>query len=245
MLEKNDSPIFILGCGRSGTTLLRVILNRHSRIAIPEETWFFPDLYNKLNELIKNEDWRESIVNYLKIASKVHFPELKESEIRNGLKDVEKEGVPDILATINRIFADRENKSRWGDKTPGYVLHIPFLKKMYPKAKVIHIIRDGRDVVPSLLRYWSVGPQTNSFIETAIYWKKQVKAGMISGPRVFGNNYLEIKYENLIEQPKKVIKQVCEFIDEKFELTMLEPNSLTSKLPDWEWHAKVKGDIDK
>ena len=241
---KDISPIFIIGSPRSGTTLLRLILNRHSRIAIPEETWYFPDLYKRLEKFFKQKDWRFEVAGYIKKCTTVHFPELDESEIFSGLVDINKNEVPNILATINRLFAIKDNKPRWGDKTPGYVLHLPLLKNIFPEAKVVHIIRDGRDVVPSILKYWEVGPQTYSFIETAYYWKNHVKTGQKFGPRLFGKNYMELRYEDLVSNPIEHTKIICEFIDEEFEPGMLETKGeSSSQVPDWEWHKKTKEKI--
>ena len=237
-------PIFIVGCGRSGTTLMRLILNRHPNIAIPEETWFYPDAYDKKDKLLGANNWKESWTDYLYDRTRLHFPQLKKNDILDEVQRYNLNQVPELISVINRQFARKEGKIRWGDKTPGYVLHLPLLKKLYPDAKVIHMIRDGRDVVPSILRYWDVGPQTDNFTETVRYWQKHVSAGIKDGIQVFGDDYLEIKYENLIDETEVILKNICQFIQEDFDKGLLKSNPKIDKVPDWEWHIKTKDKID-
>lgn len=225
--------------------MLRLILNEHSRIAIPEETWFFPDLYKKKEEFL-SENWQEEISKEILELNSIHFPQLKPSEVERGLRNVETGDWPEILNVINRLFASSEGKVRWGDKTPGYVLHLGLLKKLYPNARIIHIIRDARDVVPSLLRYESVGPQTNSVVETAYYWKKHVSSGVRDGNRFFKDQYLQIRFEDLILETEQVIITICDFIGEEFESQMLEFNRNSSRyVPQWSWHKQVNSRLDK
>lgn len=245
---KDNSPIFIVGCGRSGTTLLRLMLNNHSRIAIPEETWYFPDLEKEKDILIGDGsgDWRERIADRVLDICKVHFPHLNKDELNNILKDLSLSDWPKIVSVVNLAFACSQNKPRWGDKTPGYVIHLPVIKKLFPDAKILHIIRDGRDVVPSLLKHWTVGPQTNDFLETVYYWKNHVKRGRVDGPYYFGKDYMELKYEQLVSNPEKVLRSICDFIGEEFEENMLKTNANAgSFVPQWEWHKNTNKPINK
>lgn len=238
-------PIFIVGCGRSGTTLLRLILNRHSSISIPEETWFFPQLYRELPDLLREENWRKSIAERVLQLNSIHFPNLAADSLENALLGTGKDDVAGIISLVNREFMTREGKRRWGDKTPGYVLHLRHIKKLFPKAKVIHIVRDGRDVVPSILKYWSVGPQTNSFLETAVYWRDHVTAGMKDGPKYFGDQYIEVRYEDLVTKPEDTVTKICGFIGEVFEPTMLSTGGEgKGYTPNWEWHNETRKEID-
>jgi len=237
-------PIFIVGCGRSGTTLMRLILNRHSTIAIPEETWYFPRLEKEFNQL-REGNWRKNIATRVLELNRIHFPELTVEALEKSLADVAIDDKQNIIPVVNRECMMREGKSRWGDKTPGYVMHLPLLKNLFPNAKVIHMIRDGRDVVPSLLKYSSVGPNTNSFIETAFYWKKHVMKGMEDGPKYFGSSYMEVRYEDLVTAPEKVVREICVFIGEEFEPGMLEAsNEKPGNVPAWEWHAETSKEIN-
>lgn len=240
---KSDSPIFIVGCGRSGTTLLRLILNRHSRIAIPEETWFFPQLVGELPELMRG-NWGLRISKRILDLNKVHFPDLTIRALEEVLTKINPTDIPSIVASVNIEYMSRTGKNRWGDKTPGYVMHLPLIKKLYPEAKVIHMVRDGRDVIPSILKYWSVGPQTASLIETAFYWKKHVNSGVELGAKLFGVNYMELKYEDLAIDAESTIKKVCEFIGEEYQVEMLDHQlDENVHVPNWEWHNQTRKEI--
>lgn len=238
-------PIFIVGCGRSGTTILRLILNRHSSIAIPEETWYFPQLFRDLPDLLARPDWRKSVAARILELNKNHFPDLSIDALAAVLRATERNDLPNIISAVNREFMLREGKVRWGDKTPGYVRHLQLIKDLFPEAKIIHVVRDGRDVVPSLLKYWSVGPQTNDFVETAFYWRKQVFSGMKDGPRIFGSDYVEVRYEDLVAQPEATVRLICDFIGEDFESKMLVPGNAERRFtPNWEWHSETTKDIN-
>lgn len=236
-------PVFVVGCSRSGTTLLRLILNRHSGIAIPQETWYFPQLYYELPRLIRTGNWRRAVATRVLELNSKHFPELSIEILEGILWETNEDNFADIVAVVNREFMLRQNKRRWGDKTPGYVRHLAMIKELFPNAKVIHIVRDGRDVVPSLLRYWSVGPQTDSFVETALYWRDHVLAGLNEGPLAFGDRYFEITYEDLVQNPEPTVRSICRFIDEEFEPQMLV-SSAADNVPLKEWHTETRKEIN-
>lgn len=233
-----NSPIFIVGSPRSGTTLLRLMLNRHSNIAIPEETWFFPDLQKLKYKLLNNGDnWRERVAGLVFKRTRFGFPDLSMDDILGQLALCDIEDWPGVVAVVNKWFTRMEGKQRWGDKTPGYVCHLPLMKALYPDANIIHIIRDGRDVVPSILKYWLVGPQTDSFIETTYYWKWHVSKGLKDGPHYFGSQYMEVKYEILVSEPESTLKRICDFIGEDFQCAMLDTAATANKyVPKWDWH---------
>lgn len=245
-MKHNNSPIFIVGCGRSGTTLLRLMLNKHSKIAIPEETWYFPYLDKQKQNILQSGegDWKARVANYIFANTRTHFPDLKKEQLESELQNLTPNDWPAIVSAVNSRFAKEEKKPRWGDKTPGYVTHLPLLKKLFPDAYIVHIIRDGRDVIPSILKYWSVGPQTNSYLETALYWKKHVSKGIKEGPLYFKNQYMELKYEDLIQDPEKKLRELCKFIKEDYEEQMLDTFEDASKyVPKWEWHQNTSNSI--
>lgn len=240
-------PIFIVGCGRSGTTLLRLILNRHSNISIPEETWYYPQLYNELIGLSKMPpDWQKYVSSKVLKYNSVSFPNIGLNDLIPLLENETWGDWTSIIPLVNRYYAKIESKKRWGDKTPGYVMHLPIIKQLFPDAKVIHMVRDGRDVIPSILKYWSVGPQTTSLMETAFYWKRHVSRGVKFGPKLFGENYMELKYEDLVSVPEIQIQKVCDFIGESYEVTMID-NTMDKPgvVPDWEWHKETRKQINK
>jgi hypothetical protein len=241
----NNSPIFIVGCGRSGTTLLRVMLNKHSQIHIPEETWFFPNLDEELRSG-KLERTPEKIAKRILELNPHHFPELDILDLEYTINGLDLLDISEIVASVNINFATKFIKSIWGDKTPGYVMHLDLIKKLYPNAKVIHLIRDPRDVVPSLLKYYSVGPQTKRWSTTIAYWKTHVEQGMMDGPKYFGKNYLEIRYEDLVQDSKVVLESIFSFLNLDYEAKILEYKvSNETVLKKWEWHGETLKPLNK
>jgi hypothetical protein len=113
-------------------------------------------------------------------------------------------------------------KTRWGDKTPGYVRHIRALADLLPEAHFVHLIRDGRDVALSWLDV-PFGPK--SITEAAMRWRKDVRVGRRAGRRHAAGRYMEVRYENLVSRPEKVLRRICDFVDLTYERKMIDYTS--------------------
>jgi hypothetical protein len=144
---------------------------------------------------------------------------LDELDVRSHLRKSAPESFADAVRDVFALYAKRQGKARYGDKTPDYVLHLPLLAELFPEARFIHIIRDGRDVALSHLNV-QFGP--NTIEEAAFWWKRFVKRGRAAGRTLGPSRYLEVKYEDLIEQPQVCIEQICGFIDLKPDPAMLK-----------------------
>ena len=239
MTKRISGPIFIVGCGRSGTTLLRLMLNRHPQIAIPGETWYFDHL-ERMREQIAAEpesSWRSIVADAIERAAT--FPELgvTREQLDEELARISRTRWGDVLAVANLAFARAEGKPRWGDKTPGYVRFLPLIRREFPEAFVIHLIRDGRDVAASFLEQ-PFGPK--SAIDAARYWKRDVELGMQEGAAFPAEQYLEVRYEKLSSEPEGVLRSVCERIGVEFDPAVLDQGHAASKyiLPEHFWHEK-------
>lgn len=125
----------------------------------------------------------------------------------------------DAVRRIFATYASRRDKDRYGDKMPGYVLHVALLARLFPEARFIHIIRDGRDVALSLTDLWFARQGVG---EAALFWKRRVRAGRTAGRRLGPERYREVRYEDLIADPRPVVGALCEFADLAFEPGMLE-----------------------
>jgi hypothetical protein len=211
-----DSPIFIVGCPRSGTTLLRDLLRAHPRLTFPGESQLLVDLYKGYGDP-QNE--REAVRLAAKMLNMGSVPfwglRLEPSSFAND------RSYRAVASRLYEAWALSENKPRWGDKTPRYVTDIPVLPKIFPDAKVIHIYRDGRDVALSWLSH-QFGP--HNLFTAARNWKLMVSSGREAGARLPQNTYLEVRYELLITSPAETMKRVCAFLDEPFTEAVLRPN---------------------
>ena len=217
-----DSPIFIVGCPRSGTKLIRDLLRSHSHITFPPESHFIPQIY-RLYGNPRNED------EAVKIASAIldiHWVK------RFGLSLTPSSfsgcrSYGEIVSAIFQEWARVEGKPRWGDKTPQYVTDIPALVEIFPSCKIIHIYRDGRDVALSLRKQW-FGP--GNVYTAARAWKRMMVKGRRDGRTAGPERYFELRYETLLERPRETMEEVCGFIGEPFTEAVLTPNFIKSEL---------------
>lgn len=240
-MSDHTGPIFVLGCGRSGTTLLRLMLNSHSRIGIPGETWYFPDLDADRAAIASwpEEEWRDRLTQ--RIAAMSVFAQLNVSResLRAQLESLTRDDWPSVVAFANLAFACGEQKARWGDKTPGYVRCLPLIKKLFGDATILHVIRDGRDVVLSFLQQW-FGP--NGILEGADYWRADVERGRSDGRRIFGTSYHEVRYEELVADPERVLRRICDAIGENYEPAMLDYHESAHRyvIEEQQWHDRTR-----
>lgn len=218
----SSSPIFIVGCPRSGTKLIRDLLRSHPNITFPDESHFIPKLYKaygnpqsereacKLAATILKLHWVKSWGLSLEPSSFAHYRYYRQ-----------------VVSRIFEEWARKENKPRWGDKTPQYLTEIPTLIELFPSCKIIHIYRDGRDVSLSWVRT-EFGP--GNIFTAAMYWENLVSTGRRMGAMIPPETYLEIRYETLLNQPSEVMKCACEFLDEPFTEEVLKLNTLRDSI---------------
>jgi hypothetical protein len=217
-LDSNAQPMpIIVGSPRSGTTLLRLMLDANSELAIPPETGFLTlseTLTGKGDKLRKK--FFEAVIKFSEPPSWPDF-EIPEETFWTALTEITPFNISEGFRTFYRLYATRCGKTRWGDKTPIYCRHLNAIRRALPEARFIHIIRDGRDAALSLRRMWfSPGWE----IETqASYWRDCVLAARrASAGR---DDYLEVRYEELILNTEETLKRVCAHSDLTYEPAML------------------------
>lgn len=211
------SPIFLVGCPRSGTTLLRLMLDRHPDLAIPPESHFIPPLWSVRRRYVT--DARVDVERLTRdIMGTMRFREwgLEEDAVWRRVRALRDPGFADVIDTVFMAYADRHGKGRWGDKTPGYSLDMPLLARLFPGARFVHIVRDGRDVVLSLSETLFSG----DLIQSAQAWAHRVRKGREDGRRL-GDRYVEVRYEELVDDPERVVRSVCDFVGLDYRPDML------------------------
>lgn len=214
---------FIVGVGRSGTTLLRLMLDAHPDIAIPYETHFAPSVLDR-PELTCDEFFEI-------LTSAATWPNmgLKADEFRAALNGVAPFSPAAGLRTFYGLWAQRYGKHRWGDKTPTYRAHLPVIERSLPEARFIHLIRDGRDVALSYQGLW-FGPGDDIEAQ-AQFWRDQIAVTRQLGAQV--QHYLEVRYEDLLLDTVKTLTRICDFIEIPYDKRMLEyPSTAESCLSD-------------
>jgi hypothetical protein len=209
---------FIVGSARSGTTLLRFMLDAHSELAIPPETGFFTTI-SKLKgsgEKLKDVFFR-AIVNYPETAPSWPDFEIPQETFRRALTEIEPFNISEGYRAFYRLYAARLGKSRWGDKTPIHCLYLTTIRHVLPEAHFIHLIRDGRDAALSLREMW-FSPGFDIEVQ-ASYWRDCVMAARRDGAGCA--DYIEIRYEDLICNPQETLNRVCAHVGLSFESSML------------------------
>jgi hypothetical protein len=220
-----QAPIFVVGANRSGTTLLRLILNAHSRIAIPEELVYITSHVG--NRGIHR--WRDP--GYSKDHYR-YFVERVLADNAEALAPLDLRALADCIATSTtpnlrspyqmalEAWAAHHGKKRWGEKTPSNIFYAEHILEMFPDAQFVHLIRDPRAGVASMQSVWFF---PNDPVLNALNRKKYLVAGQSHlEQHVPPDQRLVVRYEDLLRNPASVTKLICSFLNESFEPSMLQ-----------------------
>ncbi len=214
----------IIGAARSGTTLLRMMLDSHPQLAIPPETHFLPALraLQTRPDLKGGEQANALREEFLRIVTtSLNWPEfgMEEPALREAVSGGKSFGVGVAVRKFYRNYARARGKARWGDKTPPYVTQMRVVHALLPEARFIHIVRDGRDVALSMRGLWFDAAAGN-LEDQAANWLWRIREARQHA--AFCPHYLEIRYEDLLEKPAAVLGRICRFIDLEYSPAMEE-----------------------
>jgi Sulfotransferase family len=217
---RDETPFFVLGAARSGTTMLRLMLNRHSRLAIPFESQFLRWILREL-PLDRPLDSREAERMAELVAGEKNFTtwHLDPTHVRQELIRLAPAPLAMLVDALFRMEIAPTGKPRWGDKTPHYYLCWRKLMRLFSGSKLVHIIRDGRDVNLSLERVGWHGPTA---AHRARYWHQRVKMAHAAARELGPERNMIIRYEDLVLDSRATLDAVCDFLGETFEPRMLE-----------------------
>jgi hypothetical protein len=213
-------PLLILGVRRSGTTLLRVMLDRHSELAVPDESYFVPQLADRHLRRVDPDEFVDDL-RRLNTLAEWGVPLNK---VRARLSPAMPIGA--AIATVYAVYAEEQGKRRWGDKTPMYMQNLRLLEKLFPDALFVHLIRDGRDAALSFLEL-PAGLVTETWMhprtpaEFACQWRTEVAAARRLGKRI-GSRYFEVRYEELVGDVEGVLRRICDFARLGYEPAMAD-----------------------
>jgi hypothetical protein len=219
-VEPTDAPVLVLGVRRSGTTLLRVMLDRSSQLAVPDESYFIPQLVDRHRGRVDVEAFADD----LRRVGTLREWDVDPNDVRARLRPGMSAG--QAIAAVYQTYAAARGKARWGDKTPMYMQYLPLLERLFPTALYLHLVRDGRDAATSYLQmpsgivteFWGHPTSVSDF---ARQWRTEVEAGRALGGRVGPRRYFELRYEDLVDAPEDVLGKVCAFAGLPWEPAML------------------------
>ncbi len=205
---------FVVGATRSGTTLLRLMLDAHPEIAIPSETHFIPELVAARD---KHGATPERMLELLTSHRRWGDFQMEPDDLAARWAAIDPLTGPAAVRAFYALYGEgHEGADRWGDKTPGYIKSMREIQGYLPEARFIHLIRDGRDVAISVLKQdW--GPQ--SIEAAAEKWRSRVLRGRSQAPYL--GFYMEVQFEDLVVHTERELRRICEFIELDFHPDML------------------------
>ncbi|MGA9354090.1 MAG: sulfotransferase [Terriglobales bacterium] len=230
--ERKHSPVFVMGCHRSGTNLLYDMLLSSGGFAIYRGYLpIYKILIARYGSMASRANREKIVATWLRSKGfrrtglgQEHFSPRIEDECRTG---------GDFIRVVLDTVTQQQNAQRWAFYDPDNVLHFRKVKKDIPNALFVHIIRDGRDIALSLKKMGGFTPlpwdrgETNSLVATALYWEWMVHRGRECG-QLFPADYVEIRYEDLITSPRETLAKLGGFIDHDLDYDRVQQASLGS-----------------
>ncbi|HEV2061577.1 MAG TPA: sulfotransferase [Solirubrobacteraceae bacterium] len=191
-----DGPIFLVGAMGSGTTLLRLILDSHENIAVPQETGFM-----RAYDAFKYAPFKASGRNWTK---------------RLGWKESERdELLRELFDTLFMRYAERHGKRRWGEKTPLHTWHVDDMARLFPDARFIGVIRHPSASVSSNMRRFNLHLR-----RTAVHWARYT-AEIARQAAVYGDRFALVRYEDLVLDPEPMLRELLGWLDEPWSDVVL------------------------
>jgi hypothetical protein len=227
-----DPRVFVVGCPRSGTTLLQRILDAHSDLAVANDTHFVTRSVEKLG-LAPQALAGESIPLTDEVLAALRgyhrFPRLGLEEAAIERATARASTYASLVGALYEELAIAKGKRFGGEKTPDFVRRLPLLHALFPDTRTVHIIRDGRDVILSLLQ-WATPTKGPGRLATwadeplgtaALWWEWQVRSGREARGRVGENRCMELRYEALASEPEPEAHRLCAFLGLDYDPKML------------------------
>jgi hypothetical protein len=209
------APIFIVGCPRSGTTLLTVLMDRHDRIAMTPETHFIPDL--PPDRYMRRGVDHGAIVDYFLDYSYLWDMKLDRARVLQRFRG----DAPTFANFFRRAleeYASGRGKVRVGEKSPEHLGAIPTLVAWYPRARILWLVRDGRDAVQAMMR----APQFHKDRRRSCHlWRSTVLEGL-NYQRLYPENVLRVDFKELVRRPREELGHICRFVGEEFQERQLD-----------------------
>jgi hypothetical protein len=234
---------FILGNPRSGTTLLRLMLNNHPEIAVPPECGFTEWLWEDFGQMEMNSSTYSAFLQKLQKTKKFETWFLDSAQLFLSIQKKNPKSYQELVLEVYMEYArvSGKNPTLLGDKNNYYINRVEKLNRIFPDCKKIFIVRDGRDVASSYLELLTQreGRLYEPKLEEAILdiankWKESIRVGQ----KWTARGDICLRYEDLVENPKAALTMACHFLSLDYSESMLsyfsnndEPNEFKS----WKW----------
>jgi hypothetical protein len=229
--------LFIVGCPRSGTTLLQRLVDAHPNVAVTPETHWIPRWFDQRPRKGITPDGLATKKFLRKLISHPRFLELgiNPGVVRKMIKGNLQAPYDRLVCSLYDLYGQRRGKPIVGDKTPGYARDLPTLHLLWPAARFVHLIRDGRDVCLSILnwerarswtaddgaarfRTWSLDPVGTA----ALWWEWHVRLAREAVEQFGSEFYFELRYEFLVAHATGQCQALCEFLGVPYDDQMVQ-----------------------
>jgi len=206
---QSHRPVIVGGCPRSGTTLLRTMLDSHPELAMPRETRFVLESWQRRWRFgdLRNLENRRTLAHWIfkRNGSRYRRLRLDPAEAIARL-----EAAPptfgSMLATCFILYAEKFDKPRWGDKRPTYAARMVAIWDLFPNAQFINVVRDPRGCVASMRKLGWYEGQVAPAVEI---WQRSLATVDKWRKRLAPDQLLEVKYEELVEDPEPVLARIA------------------------------------
>lgn len=210
--ERLPAP-FVVGVNRSGTTLLRMMLDAHPELTVPPETHFVPELI----EAAESNPTPEALLATITSQREWGDFGLTEEELLERFRAADPLTAGAALRSFYEAYAERAGKPRWGEKTPIYVKSMRKIQSALPEARFVHVIRDGRDVALSIRDRATKEHRVEAIAER---WVRRITRARAQAKRL--DHYLEIRYEGLILDTEPTLRGVLDFYELPWDPAVLD-----------------------
>jgi hypothetical protein len=218
-----NGPIIIVGVPRSGTSLLTAVLNRHTAVYIAPESHFFFRIWGNRRLLGNLDDPNnfDKLIPYFQTLkhigsgwanTEINIEMLKESFYQQNEHDYDS-----LFLSFLKMLSENKSKQNFGEKTPLHLYFLPHLVNSFKDIKIIHVIRDGRGTVSSLLGTdWG-----KDLITYSIFWKNCINL-MRKFKTETNFKMLQVKFEDLVIQPEKSLNQICDYLNIDYTSSLMD-----------------------
>jgi len=245
--KRNKAPVFVLGCPRSGTTVLyHMLLSAGDFAVYRAESNVFNLLAPRFRGMRSAADRQQVLETWLR-SKLFRVSGLDAGEISDKIMR-ECRGGGDFLRIVMEEVARKQGTARWADCTPDHLLYMEEIKRQIPDALFIHIIRDGRDVALSYVQQgWSYPlpwDRDERLGVAGLYWEWVVRKGREQGPRL-GVDYQEVRFEELIANPRQTLSRLGDFIEHDLDYERIQCAGIGSvSRPNTSFAAASEEDFD-
>lgn len=215
-------PVFVVGPPRSGTTLLRLCLNRSDSLFILPETKFFPLVYGSR---VLRRDLKDprNVSHLLDLVFQQRYRISDYSSLKGEIQEqviLEAEGFADFLRILGSAIALHEGKERWGEKTPNHAHFLAEIFQLFPQALVVAI---DRALLPTVASYLKRPDLPDNYLDVLVQYQKAISAFERYRDRIH-----RVSYEDFTRDPESILRGVCDFIGEPYQREMLDPGEYAS-----------------